>query len=727
MSTLSKQHAQQRVSAMRSLILLSLTAVVSALQPLPPVRWRNSARAYSEFDIANVGRNIYIKNSFSSVRDEDGLTLIPPSAIEFASTFSEDLEEITGVPWDVHCVDVFPEGQTGIFLDKLDHSTHELTYENGDPTEEGYELTIQPDQVFIHGSGARGMWWGTRTLLQQLLIAHKHPIPSGRVVDAPSFPTRGFLLDAGRKWYSPSYLKDLCTYASFFKLSEFHYHTSDNYPLTRGHNETWNEVYAQFSLRPESPELQGIIQRPNETLSRSDFEDLQHHCAQRGVTVIPEIEAPGHSLFITKWKPELALEHKDLLNLSHPDTIPLVKSIWTEFLPWFQVKEVHIGADEYDPTLADVYIDFVNEMSQFIEEQAGKRIRIWGTYEPSDTRNISQDVIIQHWQYGQSDPIELAENDYQIINSEDWWAYMSLKNDHMPIYPAPYPNFFNNTRVLNFANEDGWQWTPALFNPFNVTEQPDQRPVMGAIMAAWNDNGPDATTQLESYYSIRNGIPVVASRAWTGKRGPTIDLSTLPASMELLTAEAVAQNLDRRILKINSDSQDLLSWRKDEGSVVSDKIHLGYGSKGMNYELDLDVAGPFILSSNDSTLLLSSDGCLTFVSDGWEYPLRSILETDGFDEGYPGRIWQNQTSSTHEPVTVPLQSHITIRTDIIGGSRVWVDEEFAGRFEVLVFGGKNTLRSWSQMAFVAPLEWMEGNIQRLAVNDFSGQHDSVGK
>ncbi|KAF5859404.1 hypothetical protein ETB97_002911 [Aspergillus alliaceus] len=706
----------QPASAMWPIVLFSLLGAVSALQPLPPVQWTHNRDG---FNIATIERNIYIRDNFASDRDENGLTLIPPSAFEFANTFRHDLEEITGEPWGLHSAEVFPEGQTGIFLDRFEG---ELTYENGDVTEEGYELEIQPGQVAIRGSGARGMWWGTRTLLQELLIAHNHPIPSGRVVDAPAFPTRGFLLDAGRKWYSPSYLKDLCTYASFFKLSEFHYHTSDNYPLSRGHNETWQDVYAQFSLRPESPDLQGIVQRANETLSRSDFEDLQQHCAQRGVTVIPEIEAPGHGLFITKWKPELALDHKDLLNLSHPDTIPLVKAIWTEFLPWFQVKEVHIGADEYDSTLADDYIDFVNEMAQFMEEEAGKKIRIWGTYEPSDTRNISKDVIIQHWQYGQSDPVDLAENGYEVINSEDWWAYMSLKNDHMPIYPAPYPPFFNTTRVLNFANSDGWQWTPADFNPVNVTEQPDPNPVKGAILAAWNDNGPDATTQLESYYAIRNGIPVVASRAWTGSRGPVLDISTLSASMELLTSKAVAQNLDRQILQKDGDANELISWTRPEEKRACDKVFLGYGSKGMNYELDLDVAGPFTLSSNDSTLTLSPDGSLTFVSDGWHYPLRSIHETDGFDEGYPGRIWVNETGSTHEPVEVPLQSHITIRTDMIGGSRVWVDEDFVGRFEVLVFGGKNLLLSWSQMAFVAPLEWIEGGIERLTVNPFNPQH-----
>ncbi|KAF9887335.1 hypothetical protein FE257_010330 [Aspergillus nanangensis] len=700
-------------------LLLSPIAVASALQSLPPVQWMNSGHGKGGgFNLASVDRNIYIARDFASHRDQSGLTLIPPSALEFADTFRQDLEEVTGHSWRLHSVDEFPKHRSGIFLDRVDDSHEQLTYENGDPTEEGYSLEVQKDRLSIHGSGARGMWWGTRTLLQQLLIADNRPIPRGRVIDAPSYATRGFLLDAGRKWYAPSFLKELCTYASFFKMSEFHYHINDNYPLSRGHNEVWQDVYAQFALHPENPDLQGLVQRANETLTRADFEDFEQHCAQRGVTVIPEIESPGHALVITKWKPELALETKeDLLNLSHPDTIPLVKSIWTEFLPWFHTKEVNIGADEYDSTLADVYIDFVNELSHFVNETSGKRSRVWGTYEPSETRTISKDVIIQHWQYGQSDPVALANDGYELINSEDWWAYMSLKNDHMPILPAPYPQHFNNTRVLNFGNQPGWQWEPSLFNPFNITEQPVAQPVKGAILAAWSDSGPDATTQLEGYYAIRNGIPTVASRSWTGRRGPQLDVSVLAGSMDLLTANAVAQNLDRRL------PQKTIHWAAPRHAIADNKTHhLGHGSKGMNYTLDLEVSGPFVLSSPDAALRLSPDGGLHFIADGWDYPLRSIDEADGFDDGYPGRIWTNATSSTHEPVTVPLKSHLTIRTDVIGGSRVWVNGEFAGRFEVFVFGGKNTLFSWSQMAFVAPLEWVQGKVKQLRLSGFNGQH-----
>ncbi|KAJ5542739.1 hypothetical protein N7535_005163 [Penicillium sp. DV-2018c] len=702
-------------------IVVSLAAVASALQTLPPVHFDRAGHAHNKgFSLEKTDRTIYLDANFASWKDQNGLTLLPPSASDFANTFRDDLQELTNSSWELRTVARFPKHASGIFLGRAEHPAR-FTYENRLETEEGYELDVEDGRVFIRGSGARGMWWGTRTLLQQLVLTDS-TIKAGRVEDVPAYPTRGFLLDAGRKWYSLNFLKDLCTYASFFKMSEFHYHATDNYPLSRGPNVTWDKVYSQFALRPEDPALQPLVQRSNETLSRAEFDDLQHHCAQRGVTVIPEIESPGHCLSVTKWRPDLALDAKDLLNLTHPDTVPLMKSIWAEFLPWFHTKEVHIGADEYDATLADDYVNFVNEMAHFVKETSGKSVRIWGTYEPSNI-TIDKDVVIQHWQYGQSDPVDLARNGYQVINSEDWWAYMSLKSNHVPITPAPYPQFFNNTRVINFADRPGWQWTPELFNPVNTTEQPDAKAVPGALLAAWNDSGPDATTQLEAYYAIRDGIPVVASRAWSGNRGPRLDERSLDKSITQLASQGVGQNLDRRLPgEGRHPSGPLLSWKASSLSSNQDKQYLGYGSKGMDYTLQLDVTGPFSLQSSDSLLELSWDGELTFISDGWPYPLRSVAQSDGFEEDQPGRIWTNQTSSSHEVVRIPRKAQITISTNQVTGSRVWVDGAFVGRFEVFIYGGRNQVFSWAQMAFVAPLETLHGSgLQRLVV--FEGSRD----
>jgi hexosaminidase len=688
-------------------VSIGLTA---ALQPLPPVEWSNNSTATTGFSLRKTTKIVYIDKKFADTRDTEGLTLIPPSAREFATTFVQDISSLFGGNWTLQAVDVLPP--SGIILGPIKNNFTKLTYEDGIATEEGYELEITKDSVYIGGSGARGMFWGTRTLLQELLVANGSALPPGRTLDAPAYATRGYMLDAGRKWYTADFLKELCTYASFFKMSEFHYHSSDNYPLNRGHNETWNKVFSHFSLYPENnTSLQGIVQRKNETLSRAEFENFQLHCAQRGVTVIPEIEAPGHALAITKWKPALALAKKDLLNLTHPDAIPTVKAIWAEFLPWFQTKEVHIGADEYDSDLADDYIAFVNEMATFINATSGKRIRIWGTHEPSQNLTLSKDIIIQHWQYGQSDPLQLQNDGYRLINSEDWWAYMSLKNDHMPILPAPYPQFYNVSRTLNFANEQGWQWDPAMYNPVNRSMQlePGLKGNKGAILAVWSDNGPDATTQLEGYYAMREGIAVMGARAWAGARGVKINEAELAASVKLLAGKAPGQDLDRRATIVP------FSWKCD--TLASLESMIGRGSYGPPYTMSLNVSGPFTLSGPDTILSLENDTLMFTTADGFPYPLRSTSILDGHDAGHPGRIWTNQSSSSHKPVVVGLPARLRLETDVQNGTRVWLNGSYVGRFEVFVFGGRNTLFSWSQMAFVAPLDKVQGGIDGITLED----------
>ena len=220
---------------MRLQCFCALLGAAAALQPLPPVQWTTGNSSVSGgFSLKNAPQTIYLQRSFANTSDTEGLTLIPPTAYEFAQTFSKDLSQLFGGNWTVQQVNSAPSA--GIYLGKFTGDASQLTYENDVVTEEGYELEVRDGTVFIGGSGARGLFWGTRTLIQQLIIANGEPLASGRVVEAPAYATRGYMLDAGRKWYTADFLKDLCTYASFFKMSEFHYHSSDNYPLNRGHN-----------------------------------------------------------------------------------------------------------------------------------------------------------------------------------------------------------------------------------------------------------------------------------------------------------------------------------------------------------------------------------------------------------------------------------------------------------------------------------------------------------
>lgn len=165
-----------------------------------------------------------------------------------------------------------------------------------------------------------------------------------------------------------------------------------------------------------------------------------------------------------------------------------------------------------------------------------------------------------------------------------------------------------------------------------------------------------------------------------------------------------------------------MSWKRESSGTPNQTLSMG--SYGPPYTLTMSVSSSFNLSGPDTSLSLSklainaSSDITTLVfttADGFPYPLRSVSSDDGHDPGHPGRIWTNQSTSSHEPVPITLPAMLRIETDVLNGSRVWIGERFAGRFEVFVFGGRNTLFSWSQMALVAPLDNIEGGIDSLVL------------
>lgn len=136
-------------------------------------------------------------------------------------------------------------------------------------------------------------------------------------------------LDAGRHYYPPDFLVEMCSYLSFFKQNTFHLHLSDNLynNVDRYSREESLKRYAAFRLWSDEPAVAGLNRRANESFTREQFDHIQTQCAHRGVTIIPENKAPGHALVIVQWKPQLGLEDLSMLNISHPETIPTLETI----------------------------------------------------------------------------------------------------------------------------------------------------------------------------------------------------------------------------------------------------------------------------------------------------------------------------------------------------------------------------------------------------------------
>jgi hexosaminidase len=324
-------------------------------------------------------------------------------------------------------------------------------------------------------------------------------------------------------------------------------------------------------------------------------------------------------------------EDAHLLNQTHPDTIPTIKALWDEFLPWIASSEVSIGADEYEPSLADAYIDFVNELASYIHAKSGKTVRVWGTAEPSLTKKISRNVTIQHWDFPDASiPVRLMAQGYDVINSEQAFLYLDGKTSD----DGQFPQSIDESLI--WAGAPGRRgWAPNVFSATdasNNTEHTNPR-LRGALFALWNDWGNNATTPLEVYYQLARSVPLVAERAWAGAgvRASELARAQFDAAYPALNSAAPGQNLNRVVKPAHGGvvfEYDLT--HRAPGAVVQ----TGFPSVGPPYTLSFEVMddpahpGSAVLFSGSDTSLLA--GNLTFVSYGQQYSLPIHLPTTRF-------------------------------------------------------------------------------------------------
>lgn len=499
---------------------------------------------------------------------------------------------------------------------------------------------------------------------------------------------------------------------SFFKQNTFHLHLSDNLYNNRAVYDRKQSLslYARFRLWSDSPAVSGLNLYRNESYSKDQFDQIQSACAARGVTILPEIEAPGHALVFVQWKPELGLDTDlSLLNISNPATIPTMKTVWSTFLPWFHSKIVHIGADEYTGDVHD-YNTFVNAMADHIYTTANKTTRIWGTFPPvykPGYANIYRNVSVQHWEFFEDNPLkDYILNNHSVLNSDDTFYVVNKLS-------ASYPQAVNiNATFTGNPATGGGLWYPNVFDIHKSSNNPPRNEslVIGSVAPLWNDYGANATVYSEAFYAWKEGIPALADKQWGGN----LTFAEFTKALKGLQASIPGQNLERRI---PSNTSTILSYSFNgshiEGATVVDSSGNGYhgstsnctlaedgavvidacsirtplASKGRDYTLTLSLlvssiknpANATLLSGPDSVLMLTPK--ITFFAGGNYYRLNTSL---------------------------PLNRRLDL--SIIGrGSRTFAKIDNGAEKEFLTQLGINGERmEWARMAFECPMGQIGG-------------------
>lgn len=383
--------------------------------------------------------------------------------------------------------------------------------------EEGYALEVTQDSVAVTAPSYSGVYYGTRSLLQILLRDEtRSQMPVGTAQDWPDYRLRGFMLDVGRRFFTPDFIRDYLRIMGWFKLNDLQLHLSDN-EITPPEGD-WSKAYDAFRLRSDKPEWEGLA-APDGSYTREDWDSFEDVAALHAVQLTPEIDAPAHSRSFVRFRPDIGLggPNSDHLDLGNPDTLPFMEEVFNEFAPWFRSPEVHFGADEYTGP-EEQYRAYFNGMSAHLRS-LGKHPRAWGSLSEmvdGDTSAYDRDVTIHSWNNGWYGPKAAKEAGYEIINTND-----SL------LYIVPFATYYHPLGLDGRYLYDSWE--PHVF-PGTESLSPGDPQLRGAMSAVWNDLVHASYTQQDVHGLVEKTFGILGQKMWSGPT-PALSYSAFTAQL----------------------------------------------------------------------------------------------------------------------------------------------------------------------------------------------------
>ena len=152
----------------------------------------------------------------------------------------------------------------------------------------GYTLLVRGGKPAIKGDD-EGKCYARATWAQLKKLAGTGPVPDCTIVDWPELKYRGLMLDCGRNYQSIASIKDIIATLADYKMNVFHWHLTDNYG--------WR---LESKTHPEFQKKEAFTRQVGRFYSQAEFKDILAFAKARGVTVIPELDMPGHTLAFRK-------------------------------------------------------------------------------------------------------------------------------------------------------------------------------------------------------------------------------------------------------------------------------------------------------------------------------------------------------------------------------------------------------------------------------------------
>jgi hexosaminidase len=279
---------------------------------------------------------------------------IDPRIAAAAERFAVEMREATGLPLPVGASPASGSGEIRLAIDPA--------VPGG---EEGYRLRVAPEGVDLSAAAPAGLFYGLQTLRQ---MAGTEPrdgawrIPAASIEDAPRFEYRGVHLDVGRHFFPVDFIRKYIDMMSAYKMNTFHWHLTEDqgwrleiekYPLLTEVGSCRKET--RVGREGRNAGFDG--QRYCGFYTQEEAREIVEYARQRFVTVIPEIEMPGHSLAALAAYPDFACTEGPFevgtrwgvyeeIYCPKEETFAFLEDVLTEVMEIFPSEYIHIGGDE---------------------------------------------------------------------------------------------------------------------------------------------------------------------------------------------------------------------------------------------------------------------------------------------------------------------------------------------------------------------------------------------
>jgi len=231
---------------------------------------------------------------------------------------------------------------------------------------DAYLLNIQKNQISIASKSKQGIFYGLQTLLQIINASKNNQLPCLKISDAPSFAWRGMHLDVCRHFFTKEEVKKYIDYLAMYKMNVFHWHLTDD--------QGWRLAVEKF---PKLTEIggwrKGTMVGPYSNnqfdtihyggfYSKNDIKEVVQYAAERHITIVPEIEMPGHAVAALAAYPQYSCKGKtievekkwgvfdDVFCAGNDSTFLFLQQVLDEVITLFPGEYIHVGGDECPKT-----------------------------------------------------------------------------------------------------------------------------------------------------------------------------------------------------------------------------------------------------------------------------------------------------------------------------------------------------------------------------------------